>query len=142
MPTNYTDVIPDVPDVDWELRDAITWVNETEATLIEANEERDKARAALVEVILARGDRTVIGINAEGEVFRATVVSGETTTIDADALRAKIGARAFNKLTVRKVDMKKVEEALDNGSLTPAVVAEFTTVKARATYPKLTRVDV
>lgn len=132
-------------DDDWappddEINELLTAVNEAEGVLLEAQEQRDKLRAALVEAITARGTQTAYGTNTEGELFRITVVSGESTKVDADALRDRIGARAFNTLSVRKLDMTKVEKAVAAGKLDVGVLAEVTTVTPRTSYPRLTRV--
>jgi hypothetical protein len=57
---------------------------------------------------------------------RFTIVQAERVKINEDGLRKALGARAFNKLTIRKVDQKKVTEALTQGEIDPVVVSQYT----------------
>lgn len=136
MNEDYETVEP----VDDELAEAIQAVNEAEGELLEAQEQRDKARAALVALLEARGERSVTAPNRIGETYKVTLVSGETTKVDEDALRERIGARAYNKLTDRKLNLKKVEKAVVDGALPLEVLSAVSEVKPRASYPRLTRV--
>lgn len=129
-----------IVDDDEELAALIDAVNQAEGELIEAQEQRNKVRSELAQHLLLRGERSVVGLNLEGEQFRVTVVSRDTTNIDAEALKANIGARAFNKLTVRKLDMTKVKEAVADGSLDVEDLSWVTEVKTSQSV-RLTRVD-
>lgn len=130
----------EVVDDDAELVEAITAVNAAEGALIEAQEQRDKARSALVGLLLDREQTSVVAPNSLGERYRVSVVASNTVKVDEEALRERIGARSFNKLTRRKLDLTKVSAAVAEGALDAAVLAEVSEVKARATYPRVVRV--
>lgn len=138
MNENYDEVSEPVDD---ELAEAIQAVNEAEGQLLEAQEQREKTRAALVALLEARGERSVVAPNQIGETYRVTLVSGETTKIDEAALRERIGARAFNKLTDRKLSLRKVEQAVVDEVLPLEVLVAVSEIKPRASYPRLTRVN-
>lgn len=114
---------------------------QAQGALLEAQDELDKIKNRLIGAVEATGVQSVGLVNDEDEVFKVTVVSGETTKIDEFLLRAAIGGRAYNSLTVRKLDMKKVEKAIADGTLSVEVLADVAEVKSRAKFLKITRGD-
>lgn len=149
MPTNYTGVTQEKffdddefeTDSDPEIDLLLAEYQIAQGALLEAEERLEKVKIALRSTIEARGEQTVYGLNHRGESHRITVVASEVTKIDEAALLAAIGARAFNKLTARKVDKAKVEAAIAQGTLDISVLAEVTEVKPRAAYLKITRAE-
>jgi hypothetical protein len=127
--TVYDDTIAEIVDDDPELTALIDAVADAEAALAEAQEQRTKVRDTLTQHLLLRGERTAVGTDLTGQPWRATVVSRDDARIDAQALKAKIGARAWNRLTERKLVNAKVAEAVASGWLSPQDVADVSEVK-------------
>lgn len=126
---------------DAELTGALTECQEAEKELAAAEGRRAKARHALVALLDDRGEKTLIGLDRDGQPVRATVVRGETTKVDEIGLRNHIGLRAYNKLTVRKLDTDKVTKAIEANQLPVAVYAEYVTISPRAAWPKITKLS-
>ena len=126
---------------DYEIDDLVQAVLEAEGAKIEAEEEWRKLRAQLAEAVLARGEQSAHGHTDEGEVIRVTVVAPETTKTDEQALAARIGLRAFNRLTKRVLDRDLVGRAIQDGRLSVEDYAACTEIRKTAPYPKLSRVD-
>lgn len=125
-------------DKDDELTMALSEVHDAEREFAFVEGQRAKARQRLVDLLAARGEKSLVGWDMSGRTWKVTVVESETTKIDADGLRADIGARAFNKLTERKLDARKIEAAVANGSLSVEDLANYTTITPRARWPKIT----
>lgn len=68
----------------------------------------------------------------------ATVVSGSRLIVDEAALKEKIGAAAYNKLTTPKLDMRKVEAALALNQLSEKHLAECSEEKPNKEYIRWT----
>lgn len=67
-----------------------------------------------------------------------TLVVKERTIIDEDGLKKGLGARTWNSLTVRKLDRRRLEAAIESGSVDPVVVAQYSSVKRDAPFINIT----
>lgn len=126
---------------DDELAGALTEAREAEADLAAAEGRRAKAREALVALLDARGEKTLTAYDHNGRLWRTTVVRGESSVVDLEGLRKAIGGHRFNRLTVRKLDTKKIEAAIADGTLPVEVYAAHTTLKPKAIFPLVTEVQ-
>jgi hypothetical protein len=97
-----------------------------------------KAEATLIAVLEAQELKST---SAEiGDVrYTSTVTSRTQTTFDELGLKKALGARSFNKLTISKLDKTKLETAINEGTLDPAVVAQYTTITPGAASLRLTK---
>jgi len=110
------------------------------ATKLAANEAFDKAENALCQELLVKKDKTlVVGVN--NTPYRVTVIQKETPTIDADGLKTEIGALAFRKVCVPKVNAKLVEAAVKNGVLSIGAVSKYITYTKSKPYISMNLAD-
>lgn len=79
-------------------------------------------------------------MSAEG--FKYTIVQAERTKIHESSLRRAIGARLFNKLTVRKIDQKLVTEAVKTGQLDPVVLSMHSENVLNKPYIRITEMPL
>lgn len=82
-----------------------------------------EAQPSIIEQMEEAGSNRRI-VDTDDAKVTATIVRGTTVNLDSDRLKKAIGARAWNKLTVRSLDQKKVKEAIESGDLDPNIVAE------------------
>lgn len=73
-----------------------------------------------------------------GKYYQATIVSPEQIDVDEAGLRKEIGAVAFRKLSFEKLDRKKLEAALSEGTLDPQVVGKYLHTKDAKPYIRFT----
>lgn len=74
--------------------------------------------------------------DADGARHTLTYVQSRTTTIDEKGLRKALGAKTFDRYTVKKLDRKAMENAIDAGDVDPVTVSRF--VVLRPNKPHLT----
>jgi len=65
----------------------------------------------------------------DGVAHTLTYVRSHTTVIDEKGLRRALRARVFDRYTVRKLDRKAMEAAMDSGEVDRTVVAQFVTLR-------------
>lgn len=70
--------------------------------------------------------------------YKLKVVRGERTNIDPVSLKKALGARMWNTLTERKLDLKKVERAISKGDIDPVIVSQSTTYVNSSPYVRIT----
>lgn len=73
-----------------------------------------------------------------GKYYQATVVSPEKVDVDEAGLRKEIGAVAFRKISVQKLDRKLLEAALESGALDPQIVGKHLHTKESRPYIRYT----
>lgn len=72
--------------------------------------------------------------SVNGVPHTLTYVAGKTTYVDEVGLRKALGARAFDRYTVRKLDRRAMEQAIDNFEVDRYVVAKFVSTKPKKAY--------
>lgn len=77
----------------------------------------------------------------EGRTRKVTYVQAETTQIDEKGLRRALTAKVFDKFTVKKLDRKAMEAAMDSGEVDPMVVARFVSAKPNSPFIRYTEKD-
>lgn len=60
-----------------------------------------------------------------GVKFSATYTQRTTNQINEQGLRKALGARAYDKFTVKKLDRRALEQAMSDGDVDPMIVAKF-----------------
>jgi hypothetical protein len=93
----------------------------------------DAAEAEVVQLLAELGQKTRDAGN-----YKCTVVRTETLVFDESGLKRAIGAVQFNKLTNRKLDRKKLEAAVEAGTVDRVVVAQNSLVKEGSPYLRIT----
>jgi hypothetical protein len=110
--------------------------------LVLLKEDRDHAeeryRAAQQKLVdhLERQRRKSVMVNNK----KFTVVIAERTVIDEDGLKKDIGAVAWKRFTIPKLDRRLLERAIADGSLDPVVVAKHSVVKQIEAHIRITDV--
>lgn len=110
-----------------------------------AREAADQANVRLGEaqekllIYMAEGQtKTIKWTDAENRIASITYVQNRTPVIDEKGLRKALTAKVFDRYTVRKLDRKAMEAAMDAGEIDPVTVAKFVTEKLSAPYAKFT----
>lgn len=112
------------------------------ADLARLKEERDEVERRYRDL----QDTLVAHLNAKHQKSttvngtKFTVVINERLVIDSDALKKGLGARIWNKFTVRKLDRAKLEAAVLEGSVDPVLVARHSSVKRDTPYIRISSV--
>ena len=68
--------------------------------------------------------------------YHATYVQTRTPIVDEKGLRKALGAKRYDQFTVKKLDRKAMERAMDAGELDTSTVAKFVTEKLSTPYLK------
>jgi hypothetical protein len=74
---------------------------------------------------MERKQRKTVTDTLDGHTFSATYTQRTTTQINEEGLRKAMGARVFNKYTIRKLDRKALEKAMGDGVVDPTLVAQY-----------------
>ena len=101
----------------------------------------DEASAALLSKMAFDHEKTREFRRHDGRVWRLTYVQTHTPVIDEKGLRKALGARVFDKYTVKKLDKKLMERAMDVGEVDPVTVAKFVSEKPSKPYLRATLVE-
>lgn len=72
--------------------------------------------------------------NQGGVVKVLTYVQQHQTDIDEPGLRKALTAKVFDRYTVRKLDRKRMEQAMDTGEVDPITVSRFVTQRPKKPY--------
>lgn len=74
----------------------------------------------------------------DGIRYQATYVQREVSVINEAALRRELTAKVYDKYTVKKLDRKKLEQAMDDGAVDPMKVLNHVHMEKSAPYIKYT----
>lgn len=94
------------------------------------------AQAQIIGLLRAQGE---FSVNVDST--RITRVEPTRLEIDSDSLKNALGARAFNKLCVQKLDPEKVRAAVKDGVLDAEVLAKHSVVKPIAPSLRMSAVQ-
>lgn len=118
------------------------------AEFLVARAARDSAQATLDEVQLRlvkqmeADQRKSYRWTADGKSHAVTYVVKGTTVIDEPGLRRALTAKVFDKYTIRKLDRRAMEQAMDEGTIDPVTVSRFVTIKPSRPYLELREKEV
>jgi len=107
---------------------------------LEARAARDKAQAVLDEIgerlikQMEQDQRKSYRWDAHGARHSLTYVQSHTYQIDEAGLRRKLTAKVFDRYTIRKLDRRAMEAAMDSGEVDSKVVAPFVTERPNKPY--------
>jgi hypothetical protein len=102
----------------------------------EADRKYREVQSMLVAYLTDRKQKTAA---VRGHKF--TLVAAERTVIDEDGLKKGLGAKAWNKFTIKKLDRSKLEAALNDGSVDPVLVARHSVVKKDTPHIRISTVE-
>jgi len=102
-------------------------------------EQIDKRQAELLEQMDA-AEITKLEYRDEDEdvLITGTLVRGETVTMDETALKKKVGASVWNKISTSMLDRKKLDVAIQAGDVSETDVAASAVIKQRKPFVKVT----
>lgn len=70
--------------------------------------------------------------------YRVTVVSATDTKINDKGLRHVLSPEQWEAVTNRKLDRKKLDKLIDNGTIDAELVSDFVTVVQKSPYVRIT----
>lgn len=103
-------------------------------------ERLDREIADLQEAIMTQLDgmgQKSLTVDLEDRNIKVTKVQGIRTIIDEISLKKKLGAKAWEHVSTRVLDKKKLEAHIATGEVDPLVVAECSTEQPNKPYLKL-----
>lgn len=80
-----------------------------------------------------------VGAEHKVDGLKAKIVQATSIVVDEQALRKRVGAAMWNKITTRILDRKKLDAYLATGELKPTTIAAVSTEKENAPYVKITQ---
>lgn len=110
---------------------------QAEAEVEAAKARFDEINRAMVADLMDRGIKTEID-TAVGREWRVTVVAPEGISFDEDALLKTLGKRAFARVANLKLDRKKLEAAVRDGSISAELVSEHSVLSRKSPYIRVT----
>lgn len=105
------------------------------AELQEAAKEREAKLLAIYDEL---GEKSITVTTASGEIVTGTMVQGERVVFNDAALKKKLGATMWNKVTERVLDKRKLEDQIAAGAVETADVAAASTTTKNKPYVKVT----
>lgn len=118
------------------------------ADFLTARQIRDRAQADLDEAQdrlikqMEQDQRKSFRWTSDGVSRAITYVQAHTTVIDEAGLRKALGAKAFDRYTIKKLDRKAMEKAMDEGKVDPVTVSRYVTLKPNKAHLSLTEKEV
>ena len=103
-----------------------------------AGQRLKQAEAALLVRMQEKHQKSYKHTQPDGSTTTVTYVQRNTVEIDEKGLRRALTAKVFDKYTVKKLDRKAMEAAMDTGAVDPMTVARFVTEKPSQPYLKYT----
>ena len=107
--------------------------------------QRKDAQRTLVESFKAPENEILNGTivwEHDGLPIRATLVESETAQINEEGLKGAIGPELWDKITIQKLDMKKLESLVSLGDVDVELVSEYSEVVPRTPYVKISKTKI
>lgn len=90
------------------------------------------------QLIHVMGDQKTSTTTVDGYRVTVTKVEAVVLVTEEDPLKKRLGARLWDRVTVKKLDKSKLEDAIARGEVDPTVVAQCSKEVPRKPYVKLT----
>lgn len=132
---SWTDTTVQIEEID-DLDIAIEELRAAKAKLEKAQLAKDLAEERVLELLDGRGEKSHLSVLDNGWI--ATAVYGETVAYDEQRLFEKLPMAAWDAITVKKIDRRKLEDQVMVGNIDAHLVVECATVKPRKPFIKLT----
>lgn len=107
--------------------------------IAELQEQSKALEAELLDDLDEMDEKSLTVTTTAGEVLTGTKVQGERVQINDTALKKKLGATMWNKVTERVLDKRKLEDQIAAGEVEVADVAAASTTAKNKPYVKVTR---
>lgn len=127
-----------VATVEDDIESMILAVQAARSKMEHYQDQLSRQQKVLTDYMEANQRKTLRVSDGEGFVVQATYKQQTSVKIDEDGLRKKMGAPNFDKYTVKKLDRKKLEAALDDSEALRLVVAPYVTVSKSAPFIQMT----
>jgi hypothetical protein len=114
---------------------------------IEARQHRDEAEAEFrkfeekLVIYMEEHRRKNLELDDGEHVSRVTYTQSTQVKVDEEGLKKHLTAPVFNKYTVRKLDRKALEKAIDEGAISSLSVTPYITVAKTKPFLKYTIKD-
>lgn len=102
-----------------------------------ATSEKNTASVALLDAMKA-AETTSLKVTGEHGDAKLTVVSGERLVTDWEKVKRVVGAKMWEKITVRVVSPELVDQAIKSGAIDQAVIAECSELVPSQPYIRTT----
>lgn len=83
---------------------------------------------------MAENQTKTMALEDDNQRVSITYTQRENVTIDEKGLRKALTAKVYDKYTVKKLDRKAMERAMDDGAVDPMVVGKYVTVSKSTPY--------
>lgn len=110
---------------------------DAKAELSRVTKRYDLAQQALLDQMEEKHQKSYKWIR-EGRTRQVTYVKSERSVIDEKGLRKALTAKVFDKYIEKKLNRKKLEEAMNEGVVDPMVVAQHVTTVPGKAYLRFT----
>ena len=110
---------------------------DAKAEMVRVNDRFARAQTALLNQMREKHQKSYKWIR-DGQTRSVTYVQGERTVIDEKGLRKALTAKVFDKYTDKKLNRKKMEEAMSEGVIDPMVVAQHVSSQPASAYLRYT----
>jgi len=121
-----------MPDESLQLR--VQAVHELKLSAEHAKNVFEKAQLELIDYMKANQRKSAVVQHGDEEKLRATLVTPERLKVDEPALKKAVGYKLWGKITVPKLDRKKLEEAVLLGDIDPVVVSQCSQIAETKAY--------
>lgn len=83
---------------------------------------------------MAEHQTKTMAVEEDNQRVSITYTQRENVTIDEKGLRKALTAKVYDKYTVKKLDRKAMERAMDDGAVDPMLVGKYVTVSTSTPY--------
>lgn len=123
--------------VDADYEDMLDEYLSAKAAADRANDHLRVTEARLLEYMEREQLKTAV-LEDSDLVHRVTFVQREVIKIDEKGLRRALRAKVYDRFTVRKLDRKALEGAMERGEVDPMIVSQHVTVEKSSPYLRYT----
>lgn len=103
-----------------------------------AKERLDKLTAEIANDMINHSIKSEIWSTTNRGDFNVTVVQSETMKFDENSLLKEMGKRAFSRIANLKLDKKKLEAAINDGTVDAGLVARNAIISRNTPYIRVT----
>lgn len=107
------------------------------ATVETAQERFDHLTNEITAYMITEGVKSDL-VRVRDKEWKVTVVQTERVKVDDDHLIKMIGKRLYNKVSIRKVDKKLLDDAIKEGAIDPAMISNSVVISTSKPFMRVT----